>query len=247
MNVSEKKNVLNPRGHAKSLGLALVDSLISQIRSESYPPGEKLPSETELIARYGVSRTVVREALSKLQAMGLVETRHGVGTFVRGMQDAPFVVTSEQLVTLNEVLAVLELRMGIEVEAAGLAALRRSARDLKQMQSAIAEFEDAIVQGRDAIEADYKFHRAIASATRNEHFLGLMNTLGSSLIPRSRAQNTDYRLPEVRDYLTGVNGEHRLILEAIRSGDPEAARGAMRIHLSNGLERRRRAASRTRS
>ena len=84
------------------------------------------------MAEFGVSRTVVREAISKLQASGLVQTRHGIGTFVVGLGDAaPFRIAPEQFATLRDVIAVLELRIGIETEAASLAAQRRKADNLR--------------------------------------------------------------------------------------------------------------------
>lgn len=231
---------------AKSLGLMLAESIGNRIRDGHFGKGDRLPSESVLMKDYQVSRTVVREALAKLQAMGLVETRHGIGTFVRGLEDTPFLITADQIGSLHETVALLELRIGIEVEAADLAARRRTAADLKKLAKALLEFEKAVRQGRDAIDSDYAFHHAIASATHNTHFSGLMNTLGSALIPRSRATQTDYTLPEVRAYLERVNAEHRDIYRALELGDADAARTAMRIHLSNSLERRRRAAAKAR-
>ncbi len=224
----------------------LAESLGKKIREEHIRKGEKLPPEAILMRDYHVSRTVVREALAKLQATGLVETRHGIGTFARGLEDTPFLVTADQSSGLSETVFLLELRIGIEVEAAGLAAQRRTVADLKKLSRALLEFEKAVVQGRDAIDSDYAFHHAIASATHNAHFSGLMNTLGSALIPRSRATQTDYTLPEVQAYLERINAEHRDIYRALELGDADAARAAMRIHLSNSLERRRRAAEKAR-
>src|SRR3954468_19294579 len=127
-------------GHRRPRTLAhdLVDSLGDRIRDGRLQPGHKLPTETAFMAEFGVSRTVVREAISKLQAAGLVETRHGVGTFVVGPRDgSAFRIGREQLATLHDVIAMLELRIGVEVEAAGLAAQRRTPENLGAMRQAL--------------------------------------------------------------------------------------------------------------
>jgi DNA-binding FadR family transcriptional regulator len=232
---------LRPR--ARSLASELVQALTDRIRDHRYPPGEKLPTEAAIMEEFGVSRTVVREALSKLQAAGLVETRHGVGTFAIGLGDASsFRIRPEQLATLQDVIAVLELRIAIESEAAALAAQRRSDEDLERLRAAVRAFGDAVEAGRDAVGPDFQFHQAIARATGNQRFVDVIAALGTGAIPRARlaavAEPPDLAR---QDYLRRVNGEHEAILEAIAAGDAEGARAAMRIHLSNSRERRRRA------
>lgn len=230
------------RRKPRTLALELVDALGGSIRDGRVAPGEKLPTEAEIMAEFGVSRTVVREALSKLQASGLVETRHGIGTFVVGFGDAaPFRIAPEQFATLRDVIAVLELRIGVETEAAGLAARRRTARNLAEMRSALDAFSAAVEQGRDAVGADFQFHLEVARATQNGHFVELMTTLGTMIIPRSRLDAPADTDAQRLDYLRRVNGEHESIFDAIANQDSEAARAAMRTHLANSRERRRRA------
>jgi GntR family transcriptional repressor for pyruvate dehydrogenase complex len=164
--------------------------------------GDKLPTEAEFMAEFGVSRTVVREAISKLQASGLVLTRHGIGTFVVGLGDAaPFRLAPEQFATLRDVIAVLELRIGIETEAASLAAQRRNADNLRQMRSALDAVAAAVEQGRDAVGPDFQFHLEVARATQNAHFADLMSSLGTMIIPRARRERYQRRaapVPEAR-------------------------------------------------
>jgi DNA-binding FadR family transcriptional regulator len=192
---------------------------------------------------FGVSRTVVREAISRLQAAGLVETRHGVGTFVVGLgESAGFRIAPEQLGTLQDVIAVLELRIGVETESAALAAARRTPENLQAMRSALAAFASAVEEGRDAVGPDFQFHLEIARATHNPHFVELMGTLGGMMIPRARLEPAGPPTPERQAYLRRVNTEHESIVEAISRQDPEAARAAMRTHLANSRERRRRLA-----
>jgi DNA-binding FadR family transcriptional regulator len=236
--------VPEPRRRSRTLALELVDSLGDRIRDGRIAPGQKLPTEAAIMAEFGVSRTVVREALSKLQASGLVATRHGIGTFVVGFGDAaPFRIAPEQFATLRDVIAVLELRIGIETEAAALAAQRRTAQNLADLRAALAAFGAAVEAGRDAVGPDFQFHLEIARATQNSHFADLMSTLGAMIIPRARLEPAAALSEERRDYLRRVNGEHESIFDAIASQDAEAARAAMRTHLANSRERRRRANS----
>jgi GntR family transcriptional regulator, transcriptional repressor for pyruvate dehydrogenase complex len=226
----------------RNLALELVESIGDRIRDGRLPSGEKLPTEAEIMAGYGVSRTVVREALSKLQASGQVMTRHGIGTFVVGPGEAaPFRIAPEQLATLADVIAMLELRIGLETEAAALAAQRRSEANLGQMRAALDDFSAAVRAGRDAVAADFRFHLEIARATQNPHFAELVSALGASMIPRARLDAPVPLTEERREFLRRVHGEHESICDAIAARDAEAARAAMRTHLANSRERRRRA------
>ena len=228
---------------SRSLTTDLVQALGDRIRDGSLAPGLKLPREADLMEEFGVSRTVVREAISRLQAAGMVETRHGIGTFVVGLGDAStFRIAPDQLGTLKDVIAVLELRIAVETESAGLAALRRTEANLQSMRAALVAFAAAVEEGRDAVGPDFQFHLEIARATQNAHFADLMGTLGGMMIPRARLEAAEPVTPERREYLRRVNGEHESILDAIAAQDAEAARAAMRTHLTNSRERRRRAA-----
>jgi len=232
------------RRRPRSLALDLVESLGERIRDGRLAAGDKLPTEAAFMAEFGVSRTVVREALSKLQASGLVETRHGVGTFVVGAGDAAaFRIDLQQLATLRDVVAVLELRIGVESEAASLAARRRTEHNLQVMRAALDAFALAVEQGGDSVPADFQFHSEIARATQNEHFSRLLASLGSMIIPRARLDTGSDADEERLGYLRRVNAEHESILDAIANQDAEAARAAMRTHLTNSRERRRRRAA----
>jgi GntR family transcriptional repressor for pyruvate dehydrogenase complex len=231
-----------PRQRARGLAHALVEDISDKIRDQVLRAEDKLPTEAALMQAYGVSRTVVREAISKLQAGKLVETRHGIGTFVLGFGEAPgFKITAEQLGTLQDVIAVLELRIGLETEAAALAAQRRTDVNLQVMRQALDAVAQAVEAGQDSVPSDFQFHLEIARATQNSHFTELMTTLGSTIIPRARLEAPDAISDERRAYLRRINGEHESIFDAITSQDADAARAAMRTHLANSRERRRRA------
>jgi len=161
-----------PTRRPRNLAMRVVDTLADRIRDGSLACGDKLATESALMAEFGVSRTVIREALSKLQAAALVQTRHGVGTFVThgGVDSAVFRIRPDQLETLHDVVAMLELRIGLETEAAGLAAQRRTDDNLSAMRRALIGFTQAVEAGRDAVGPDFQFHLEIARATQNPHF-----------------------------------------------------------------------------
>ncbi|RYF16995.1 MAG: FadR family transcriptional regulator [Comamonadaceae bacterium] len=231
------------RRRPRSLAHDVVDALGRRIRDGSLVPGEKLPTEAAIMEEFRVSRTVVREAISRLQAASLVETRHGVGTFVVGLGDAAtFRISPDQLGTLHDVIEVLELRIAVETESAGLAALRRTEENLQNLRGALTAFTAAVEQGRDAVGPDFQFHLEIARATQNHHFLDLMATLGGTMIPRARLEPPGPLTPEREAYLRRVNSEHENIVDAIARQDPDGARAAMRTHLANSRERRRKLA-----
>jgi GntR family transcriptional regulator, transcriptional repressor for pyruvate dehydrogenase complex len=212
------------------------------IQSGHLAAGDKLPTESAVMSDLGVSRTVVREAISRLQASGQVETRHGIGTFVL---EAPtthnFRIAEQDMATLDDVIAVLELRISLETEAAGLAAQRAGAEQLNAMANALHGFVLAIDNQSDAVPSDFQFHMEVAKATGNRHFADLMTYLGTHIIPRTRIQTAN-QAPEGRQaYLQRVHGEHESIYNAIRNHDTEAARAAMRTHLSNSRDRLRKA------
>jgi len=220
----------------------IVDTLAADVREGRLQTGDKLPTESELMARFDVSRTVVREAISRLQASALVETRHGIGTFVMApAEQSNFRVAPEDFATVADVISLLELRISLESEAASLAAQRRDESHLQNMETALAAFEASIAESSDAVPSDFQFHMEVARATGNRHFADLMTYLGTMIIPRTRL-NTASSAPEGRlAYLKRVHGEHQNIYQAIRQHDADAARQAMRLHLSNSRERLRRA------
>jgi len=175
-----------------------------------------------------------------------------VGTFVVGLGTAAgegagpgFRIAPEQFATLRDVIAVLELRIGIESEGAALAALRRKADDLAAMRSALDAMAAAVEAGQDAVAADFDFHLQIARATQNPHFAELMVALGRTVIPRARLAVAGAGAPDPahQAYLRRVQLEHESILDAISAQDPDAARAAVRTHLANSRERRRKAAA----
>jgi GntR family transcriptional regulator, transcriptional repressor for pyruvate dehydrogenase complex len=228
----------SPRRRGNGLVNEVVQAIAGRIGDGSYRPGNKLPTESQIMRQFDVSRTVVREALSKLQAAGAVETRHGIGTFVLPKQAGAGLATLPgETATLNDILALLELRICLEAESASLAAQRRSEQQLSAIAAALHAFQQAIDSNSDAIASDFEFHNAIARATGNPHYASLMEYLGTAVIPRSRVNSALHAKEDRQAYLQRVNLEHESILQAIRHRDADSARAAMRMHLSNSRDR----------
>jgi GntR family transcriptional repressor for pyruvate dehydrogenase complex len=229
-----------PRKRSRSLALEVMNDISAKIRRGLYQPGEKLPTEPEVMAEQGVSRTVVREAMSRLQAAGFVETRHGVGTFVLPLPPptTPPLDLSTAL-TIRDVLAMLELRISVETEAAGLAALRRNDEQLLLMRRALDAFEEGVNKDESSVDADFQFHLQIALATGNRYFEDFYRRLGITTIPRTRLDTSQFSSEPAKAFLYRTNREHEFILDAIARQDPQTASAGMRMHLSNSRERLR--------
>ena len=230
--------LLVPLPPTPSRASELVDRLAGEITSCRIEPGARLPTEQAMMASFGVSRTVVREAVAALRAEGLVETRQGVGAFVtRDVQRRPFRIDPAEVRSIADVLNVMELRTGVEVEAAGIAAERITASTRNRIDRALHAFDLALQRGEAAIEEDFRFHQAIAEAARNPQFVRFLEFLGRFLIPRQSVRIGLQRSQDLRVYLERIQSEHRRIYDAIRAGDAPAARRAMRRHLMNSRRR----------
>jgi GntR family transcriptional regulator, transcriptional repressor for pyruvate dehydrogenase complex len=223
-----------------SLAVQLADELRKRLESGELKPGDRLPSELELMEAYGVSRTVVREAISSLKAENLVSTQQGVGAFVeRSSPSVSFRISHEDLDAIKELIDLLELRISIEAETAALAAERRSEQQLQSIRDSLDELTRCIRASQDHVESDFRFHMEIAHASGNHYFSDLFGYLGPRLIPRSNIKSFAEDSVMRDAYLQRVNREHEDIFEAILRQDPEAARSAMRVHLVNSRERLR--------
>jgi DNA-binding FadR family transcriptional regulator len=221
-----------------SLTGELVRRLSDEIRNGGLKPGDRLPTEAEVMRQTGVSRTVVREAVAALKAEGLVITRQGVGAFVADPQAVHgFRIDTGAQKSLAQVLKVLELRLAVEVEAAGRAATMRSAEQMRAIAAAQAAFRTEIEAGVAAVETDFAFHRTVLAATGNEYFPSFLDFLGKIIIPRQTFSADRTGPEERRHYLLGVAREHDAVVEAIAGQDAEGARAAMRRHLEAGYQR----------
>lgn len=212
--------------------------LRQMLEQKTFAPGDKLPSQAELSRRYDVSRTVIREAIARLQAKGLVEVRHGAGVFMLEPKDLPGTLKPVDRERVSSMIDLLELRAAIEIEAAGLAAQRRSASQDEAIYQALSHIEDLVAQNRPTIAADKDFHLAIADATNNSRFREILSFLGEAMIPRSALLH-DAAATESSKYARQIHAEHHAIARAISARDSDAAAQAMRVHLKGSEDRYR--------
>ena len=237
-----------PEGRGRHLALTLgpvlnrtqelAQKLSTEIRSGRIAPGSRLPTEQELSLASGVSRTVVREAVAALRADGLVVTRQGLGAFVASdVRRRPFRIDPAELRSGNDVVQILELRMSLEIEASGLAAERRSEKDLTQIAAALKAIDAEIERGGDAVNADFAFHLAIFRASRNRFFPQFLEFLGNFIIPRQIVNVQSDSEAQRLQFLRRIQTEHMAIYEAIRDRNVTAAHRAARRHLRGALKR----------
>lgn len=237
-------------GRPPSLSQRVVEALSDRITAGQLKPNERVPTEPALMQEFGVSRSVVREAISRLQAAGLLRTQQGVGSFVLAPKVSnpllPEAAPAE--LKVQQKLAMLELRLSLEPEAAALAAQRRTAEQLSAMERALKDFDTQRMTGEATAEADFRFHELLAQATGNEYFVHVLHSLSSATIPRNsaaaprklrnaQAARFGEPSPELHSGKDITAREHHAVLEAIRRGDAAAARAAMFLHLNNSRER----------
>lgn len=230
--------LLAPLAAPRSLTADLVSRLTREIADGALPPGARLPTEQQMVAALGVSRTVVREAVAALKGDGLVVARQGAGVFVaEHAERRPFRIDPDALASLTNVLALMELRTGLEGEAAALAALRRTGPELRRLDQAMAALEAARKEGSDAAEADFAFHRAVMEATHNAYYRDFHRYLGQFILPRQSVRAMAVPPEERASHLARVQAEHQRIRDAIAARDDTSARDAALGHLRNSRER----------
>ncbi|PSJ38503.1 FadR/GntR family transcriptional regulator [Allosphingosinicella deserti] len=210
----------------------------AQVRSGALAPGSRLPTQKEIALAENVSRTVVREAFARLAAQGLTVSRQGSGVFVADTAEyRAFQITRDELNELADVIKLLEMRLAVETEMAGLAASRRTTADIGAIQEALQDMVDAIDDPVAAAKADAAFHLAIARATQNDYYVRLVDFLGLRLVPPRNLYLRDQPREAHDAYVARVLGEHEAIVDAIVRMDPARAREAARHHMQESLSR----------
>jgi GntR family transcriptional repressor for pyruvate dehydrogenase complex len=224
---------------SRNLTADLAADLRTRIVDGDIQPGEKLPSENTLISEFGVSRTVVRAALTRLQAEGLVETERGRGSFALTPPQEGTTAGTRPVVSIEDRLHLLEFRMGVEAEAAALAARNHTDRQLKALQKALEDFTASVEHPAHAMKSDYEFHRAVASASGNPFYSDCLASLGQTMIAMPRTRLMTGVEHYARDHFDQVVHEHGSIYAAIAERDSATAAAAMRSHLANSRRRLR--------
>jgi GntR family transcriptional repressor for pyruvate dehydrogenase complex len=210
--------------------------LREQVVGGNYGEAARLPTESAMSLQFGVSRTVVREAVSRLKSEGLLVSRQGSGVFVHsGAHLRPLRIEAGASRSEESVLHIVELRRAIEGESAALAAQRRDRSDLDAMKAALRDLDSAVSRGEDGVVEDVRFHRTVAEASRNPYIISVLEFLGQYLQGATRVT----RANESRraDFAAAVKSEHAAVLAAISHGTPTAARRAAARHMENAAKR----------
>jgi GntR family transcriptional regulator, transcriptional repressor for pyruvate dehydrogenase complex len=231
-------------------GQRLSDQVAQQLRSEitaaRLAPGAKLPTEATLAAQFGVSRTVVREAVSRLKSLNLVHARQGSGVYVAERPPiAPLDFAPLELSTRDPaagesmhktaLVQLLELRRTLEAEAASRAAERACAADVRRIKQAVRALALAVRAGHNGVEEDLLFHRSIALAAHNPFLTSTLDYLAQFL--RGAIGVTRANEARRHDFSEQVRAEHAAIVDAIATANPAAAQRAARLHIDNAVQR----------
>jgi GntR family transcriptional regulator, transcriptional repressor for pyruvate dehydrogenase complex len=220
---------------AVSLVDRVAEVISEEITSGRLSAGDRLPTEVQLVKQLGVSRTVVREAVSRLRNAGLVEPRQGAGVFVLEPRVHPLDLSGEAQRTKASVLQVVEVRRAMEGEAAALAAARAKPADLRRMRAALEAIDADVRAGGDGVDADLAFHQSVVDSTGNPVLAETLRYIGSLM--RNGIRVTRANEARRADFTAQVRREHQILLEAVKAGDPEAARAAARQHMEHAAER----------
>lgn len=211
----------------------ITQRLMDEITGGQYQVGDVLPPEQAIADRFGVSRTVLREAVSRLKSEGIVSSKQGRGLQV--IANAPLSVLRIQAAGHDtaQILGIVELRRGVEIEAAALAAERRTATDLIDIRASLDAMAEAIATGDVTlgVEADLGFHRAIARATRNDNYILFFDFM--AVLLRKNIEVSRRRSSKVSGRGAQAQKEHAKVFAAIEKGDPDMARQFARIHIVN--------------
>ncbi|MFZ5650876.1 MAG: FadR/GntR family transcriptional regulator [Bacillota bacterium] len=217
-------------GGGDTLKSDLVKRIKDHIIGGNLKPGDRLPTERKMSEQYGVSRTVIRDAVKTLSGLGLLEVRHRVGTFVADVDSQAIARQLSSLVIYNRhtVKSLYQVRMVLEAAMAGWAAECRSEEGLQKLRSLIEETR-ACIEGPSSYvcfrEIDRRFHLAMAEVSQNPIVFELMSSLLTYLEAYSRFTLL------IPGRVRSSAAEHEIIFEAVLNGDPETARGAMYQHI----------------
>jgi len=209
--------------------------IVQIINEDGLAAGDRLPSEAKLAELFGISRTIVREALVRLAADGITEARRGAGSYVK-RRPSERLGDHMPMQALASALGTYEVRFVVEAEAARLAAIRRSPEQMEQIEAALEDLRRALLSSAPAHDEDWRLHEAIVDATFNTSFKLVLDQLRDDVagILRAGVDISRSRPPEV---IGAMMAEHDAIVEAIRARDGDGAALAMRWHLTQGRKR----------
>ncbi len=198
-------------------------------------PGQKLPTEHLLARTFGVSRSVVREAIAHLRNEGLVETRQGVGAFATELETRQSIrIEAGHLGDRETFRSLFQVRFALEIEAAGLAALHHTPADIARLDEVLEQMTGAEKWTEQGIVADLAFHKSVAAATHNEYFLQFIGFIAERIHIAINAARATAILEEIVEITIA---EHASVRDAIATRDPSTAKAAMRHHLEGAARR----------
>ncbi|MCG7601979.1 FadR family transcriptional regulator [Halomonas sp. McH1-25] len=226
----------SPAARGQRLSAKVAATLEREIREGCYPPNSKLPTEAHLMARFGISRTVIREAIAELRRANLVYTQQGSGTYIAAtLPPRPVFSLTADEVDLHELRLIYQMRREIEAGAAAQAAIHANQSQRHDIALALDRLANSLPSKKDSVAYDLALHQAIASATGNHFFCEFIdffyNRMSVAIATARRHSAQDAKLEQI------VQVEHQNIVEAILSAEPEEARAAMRLHLTNASRR----------
>jgi DNA-binding FadR family transcriptional regulator len=218
-----------------TLAEQVTDRLMEYIDQQHLKPGELLPSETSLAGSFGVSRPVVREALKNLEGRGVIEIVNGKGALIRPIDSDPLRLFFERAMQMERgsLLEMMEVRKGLEVQAAALAASRRTEKDLAEMRQVVNALRESMEDLQAYTRLDVAFHLRIAAASHNTILVYLVesirdalhNTISTGLQSRGAGLN-----------IAPIQTSHEMLLEAFAIGSPSAAMRAMEQHFDEAID-----------
>ncbi|MCC8144450.1 MAG: FadR family transcriptional regulator [Tannerellaceae bacterium] len=215
-----------------------VEIIIRQIKnllsSGQLKPGDRLPSERQLAERFGVGRTHVRDAIKKLEFYGILKTIPQSGSVVAGLETSAMEGLITDILKLDnfDFYSLVETRYILETNVVKLCALRRSDRDMAQLEQTAKNYEEVIAQGVPAIEEDLAFHRAIAEGSNNMVLKSLLLTI----MPDIMTNYTKFKMCNTDASVSKAAIEHRELLEAIRQQEARKAEAIMKEHLRGVMD-----------
>lgn len=218
----------------------IYEEIIEQIRilvTEGHlHPGDRLPSERDLAEQLNVSRASVREALSALELMGLLEIRSGEGTFIKKINIEAIITPLAWVLSMekDDIIELLEVRKMIEVQAVALAAMRAEPENLRELEAYLNTMIEDLKNERLGEDADLNFHYAIAKASQNKILIRLMNAISDTMHQTLKASRI--KLYEGEGMLERLNMEHSQVFQAVQSRNVELASTLMMKHLA-GVEK----------
>lgn len=209
----------------------VTDSILEMIKTGQFKAGDKLDSVEQLAKNFNVGRSAVREALSGLRAMGLVEMRQGEGTYINSFDASTFSLplSSALLMKREDIKELSEVRKILEVGAVASAASNHKVEDLMPMEEALKAMKEAKGQDELGEKADLDFHLAIARATHNQMLINLMTGVSEIMVESMR--ETRRLLLYSEEMMASLVEEHQLIFEAIKDRKPDEAQTNMLKHL----------------